>query len=371
MASQLPLLLKCRRGFTLVELLVVIAIIGTLIGLLLPAVQSAREAARRASCANNLKQLGLAVLNYEGTRGGYPAAFTYETGFAPENGDVSSFGFCRLTWAIAVLPFLEEETTFNSFDLTKPVSDASNAEARSRMIPMMRCPSDSYNSVPFNGTKTSLTQSLGDGYSRGNYACNASLGFCHRTDSGEAWMQSYAAAQPDGPYWQQYPGVMGANAARKQSQITDGTSKTALLAETRAGLTEFDMRGVWSLPMSSSGLWAHGGFPFGDAAGPNPIAEGSDDMATCREVVDAVGGESELIRLGMPCAHPWRIPGSMNWQQAARSMHRAGVLVCMSDGSVRWISDSVQALPSTASNLSVWDRLMLSADGQPISADAF
>ena len=278
--------------------------------------------------------------------------------------------YCRTTWGISVLPFLEEQAAFSSFDLSKPVSDASNAQARSRTVATMKCPSDTHNYAPFNGTKTSLTQSLGDGYSRGNYGCNASLGFCNRTDSGEAWTQQYAAAQPDGPYWQQYPGVMGGNTARKHSQITDGTSKTVLLGEIRAGVTELDMRGVWALPMSSSGMWAHGGFPFGDAAGPNPTTEGSDDMATCSEVVNAVGGEQALIRLGMPCAHPWRVPGTMNWQQAARSMHVGGIYACMVDGSVRWITEFVQALPSTASNLSVWDRLMVSADAQSVSVDA-
>jgi hypothetical protein len=60
----------------------------------------------------------------------------------------------------------------------------------------------------------------------------------------------------------------------------------------------------------------------------------------------------------------------MNWQQAARSMHLGGVFVSMVDGSVRWISDNIQILPSDPSNLSVWDRLMLSADGQVVPSDA-
>src|SRR2546421_11401093 len=84
-----------RCGFTLVELLVVIAIIGVLVALLLPAVQTAREASRRSSCQNNLKQLSLAMLNYESVNGVLP-------------GGVGRFGCCWGTWQVRVLPYLEQ-----------------------------------------------------------------------------------------------------------------------------------------------------------------------------------------------------------------------------------------------------------------------
>src|SRR5438445_11061328 len=84
-----------RLAFTLVELLVVIAIIGVLVALLLPAVQTAREASRRSSCQNNLKQLSLAMLNYESTNNVLP-------------GGVGRYGCCWGTWQVRVLPFLEQ-----------------------------------------------------------------------------------------------------------------------------------------------------------------------------------------------------------------------------------------------------------------------
>ena len=93
-----------QRGFTLVELLVVIAIIGILIGLLLPAVQSAREAARRAQCTNNLKQIGLAILNYENTYGVLPSC-----GLSTKTYDIS--------WMMRILPYIESGTIYDQLDI--------------------------------------------------------------------------------------------------------------------------------------------------------------------------------------------------------------------------------------------------------------
>src|SRR5262245_14795672 len=91
-----------RRGFTLVELLVVIAIIGVLVALLLPAIQSAREAARRSQCANNLKQLGLAFLNYESTFQTLPFAYTLYRQPSAAGGMIAH------SWGVMILPYLEQ-----------------------------------------------------------------------------------------------------------------------------------------------------------------------------------------------------------------------------------------------------------------------
>ena len=100
-----------KRGFTLVELLVVIAIIGILVGLLLPAVQAAREAARRMQCQNNLKQQGLALLNYESAFKKFPSALMgcrFAVGAAPEDDGVS--------WAVAILPYMEQAPLYNRLE---------------------------------------------------------------------------------------------------------------------------------------------------------------------------------------------------------------------------------------------------------------
>ena len=92
---------KTRQGFTLIELLVVIAIIAVLIALLLPAVQAAREAARRAQCVNNLKQIALAMHNYESSNGCFPPG---------------EKGCCWGTWQVFILPFVEQSGLFNSWN---------------------------------------------------------------------------------------------------------------------------------------------------------------------------------------------------------------------------------------------------------------
>ena len=123
---------SCRRAFTLVELLVVIAIIGTLVGLLLPAVQSAREAARMSACQNHLKQIGLAVLNFESARNQFPPLQIDTSGFtwaAPVK--LNTIGFATLF--VHILPFIEAQTVYDKFYIQEPISfwDATGSSAAS------------------------------------------------------------------------------------------------------------------------------------------------------------------------------------------------------------------------------------------------
>jgi len=329
-----------RRGFTLVELLVVIAIIGILIALLLPAIQAAREAARQMTCRNNLKQLGLAALGYHDAAKKFPPSAIQRGGL-------------RENWVIKILPYMEQQPLYDQFDLSVAISDPANQTARSTRLSVMTCPTDSYNGEPFSGSGHGPTSSLNDNWARGNYGANGAL--AHRGGAGSPGWTSRTRR-----------GVMGVNCSVSIKGIDDGTSNTILLAEIRAGVCPQDERGTWAMGNCASSLWAHGGV-LGDAYGPNCKMINSDDCLGCSRARAAMGGGQALAQMGMGCYD--QDLGSS--QQGARSQHAGGVNTCFADGSVHFIGNDIQVLPSTDQNLSVWDRLNASSDGQPISGGSF
>ncbi len=136
-----------RRGFTLIELLVVIAIIAVLIALLLPAVQAAREAARRMQCVNNLKQWGLGTQNYISVNNAFPSLFTYFSFYTGVPISTTG-GPWMLTWAVSLLPMIEQSALFNAANYTFGASAAQNTTLSYAQINSLVCPSESSASGP-------------------------------------------------------------------------------------------------------------------------------------------------------------------------------------------------------------------------------
>jgi prepilin-type N-terminal cleavage/methylation domain-containing protein/prepilin-type processing-associated H-X9-DG protein len=190
------------RAFTLVELLVVIAIIGVLVALLLPAIQAAREAARRSQCKNNLKQIGLALHNYESTRRTFPPGYASSSLAANGPGTGPGWG-----WGAYILPYLEESSI--QIEFTKPITDPLYDQTRTLTIPVFRCPSDSVELplFPVQNGSTTLTQ-----LSFSNYV-------------GVAGTYEVSVYPDEGT------GVLFRNKAIAIKQITDGLSHTLMIGE--------------------------------------------------------------------------------------------------------------------------------------------
>jgi len=217
---------SARAGFTLIELLVVIAIIAVLIALLLPAVQSAREAARRAQCTNNLKQLGLAMANYESTNGCFPQGSFW---IQP-----ASLGFAwRHAWSqnVGLLPFFEQSPIFNAFNSNVNIFDVQNDTINGIGMSTLWCPSDPLVSADYYG-----------------YSYFYMLKFKMNSYGGNlGYFPSYPDARVGNPYGMvpfdsnyqaiqaQTNGIIYYNSSVKIAGITDGTSNTIALGERAFG----------------------------------------------------------------------------------------------------------------------------------------
>jgi prepilin-type N-terminal cleavage/methylation domain-containing protein/prepilin-type processing-associated H-X9-DG protein len=173
-----------RCGFTLIELLVVIAIIAILIALLLPAVQQAREAARRTECKNNLKQIGLALHNYQDAFQTLPPGSFFDVPYAGSNGSAANPHHQKGSILVHLLPFVDQATVYGRFDFTlrtvddmhdPPTSTATSDEIRRTVrIPVYRCPSDTTGGTFGGFTVQNYAASVGPtatGPATGNPSC--------------------------------------------------------------------------------------------------------------------------------------------------------------------------------------------------------
>jgi type II secretory pathway pseudopilin PulG len=214
-----------------VELLVVIAIIGILVGLLLPAVQAAREAARRMQCSNNMKQMGLALHNYESAHRTYPPGFISRvTGPWPGGGNtpVPEAGPGWSFFAL-MLPHLEQSSLQRSIDFHLPITSPVNQGARSTDVSVYQCPSDAWNE-PVTVWPVSLGIS--------DLAHSSYIGCLGGGDPANA--PAYTALYEEQPF----NGIFHRNVAIRHADIVDGTSNTIGLGERASMFTPNGWAGV-------------------------------------------------------------------------------------------------------------------------------
>ena len=299
------------RGFTLVEVLTVIAIIGVLVGLLLPAVQTARESARRSSCSNNLKQLGLGLHNHVDVKQVFPmGAQTWLDSTGPTVNGVTYPGR-RWSWFVYVLPYVEELTLYEAqwahYTSQAWTSGESYSALPNKTYPVagFMCPSDPTN--PKLHSQEGPTSGNDQGF-HGNYLLSAGSEAFGTTGLESA----------------QRNGISFPLSAVAFKDITDGLSKTVAASEIMlipepvgGGWTAIDLRGRYHNNM-------HGGCSFSTLRPPNTTV--SDSLPYC----------SNALSLA-PCV---RGSGS-NHVISARSYHPDGVGAVMADGSVRFVSDTI------------------------------
>jgi len=323
-------------GFTLVELLVVIAIIGVLVALLLPAVQAAREAARRTSCKNNMKQLGIALHNYHDTYRIFPAA-TYnhkaciQTGiFVGSSPTLSASGW------VSVLPFFEQKQVQDKYNLTGCVSHAvasgagnpspeagdavlnGNGQLATTKLAVFICPSDPNSPYMPDAAVNSPFYAIKVGSNlrgaRTNYDFHVN---CHINCN----------------HWKSLAfnlrNMFGENSDTGLTNVTDGTSSTFMVGETTLDVVN-----------GEGNAWAYRGW----------VMIGVDGSCTQQN------GRGINVKDRGP-TRPQQIPGQLGSWAWAGSNHPGGCHFVMADGSVQWVSQTI--------DFTLLTRLSRMADGNP------
>lgn len=308
------------------ELLVVVSIIGALVALLLPAIQSSREAARRTSCVNNMKQVCLAMHNYETANDHFPSGSISKPTPGTNSAPHTMFRWSALA---LITPFMENQAAHDAIDFDLPMYDhirliptEENATAIKLLIPEFLCPSDQQIRIEedFGPTNYAVSVGIGNGSERLQFADKGSP-----FDTG---------------------GLFSINSKVRTSQVTDGLSKTALLSESLLGQPndgdihdpQFEYKsGIF--PVSDLGCEVGTGWNY---LNPRGFSWSNGEFRCSLYNHYYTPNSSEFDCVGAPIATfnlttAWTPYG---WK-AARSLHPGGVNVAMADGSVRFVQDSV------------------------------
>ncbi len=336
--------LRRSRGFTLVELLVVIAIIGVLVGLLLPAIQASREAARRSQCTNNLKQIGLAILNHESTlrklpSGGEGTVWTMVAGVK-----TGSTGFDKHSMFTYILSYMEEGNVMSHFDIDQLYNDKNypgNQYAAKTNIPSFLCPSNALQvEDPY-------------GYGETNYMPVA------YTDIDPNTGVRNTATRMDS--------ALGTLGGVRIARITDGTSHTIAVSEdsgrNHETLSPF-LVSPYPDPAITAGVNAEPATPSGRRS-YNRWAEPDNGAGVSGPPNSAVGKLQAVInnnsaQTGGPGDCPWTT-GNCGPNDEIFSFHPGGANALMVDGSVRYLQQEINPI--------VMRYLCTRAEGTPITEE--
>ncbi|MEZ6090674.1 MAG: DUF1559 domain-containing protein [Pirellulaceae bacterium] len=320
-----------RLGFTLVELLVVIAIIGILVGLLLPAVQAAREAARRMSCSNNLKQIGLALHNYNDTFQTFPPESIWADGVA------NAWQPRNYTWIALMLPFIEGGTLQDQMDFRLPLWGQTMPDGRlirEQVIPTLLCPSD----VALGDDTTQY-----HGMSWTNYAGAEGYDWWTRRNDGLG-------------------GVFTFNTNVKFAMIRDGTSNTIAVGE----VTSYGFKNGPHLTTGTGVIRRGAGeavFRSALVSPPYSDSQGSANTTTGGfPSPDGVNNPQPSWVWWRAAPHAYKPTYLACWGinsdwPGPSALHPGGAQFAIADGSVKFISENIEFVNNAAQNYGLWMRL--------------